>query len=106
MTDPISAMRARMRLESPARADDNLGGASITWVGQGEVWAEIVAGGAGQGANFDAAPSVSTYTLTINYRADVRAGWRAVWGARVFPIRGIRDQGGARIELACEEEIR
>jgi head-tail adaptor len=106
MTDVIGVMRARVRLESPTRASDDIGGAAITWANQGDVWAEIIASGAGQGADFDAAPSVSAYTLIINRRADVRAGWRVVWTTRVFRILGVRDQGGARIELICEEEIR
>ncbi len=105
MSDAIGAMRARVRLESPTRTLDTLGGAAISWVSQGEVWAVLVAGGAGQSANFDAAPSVTAHTFTINRRSDVRAGWRVVWGARVFRIVGVRDSGGARIELACEEEI-
>jgi head-tail adaptor len=106
MTDIIGAMRARVRLESPTRGSDDIGGASITWANQGDVWAEIIVGGASQGADFDAAPSVGAYTLTINRRADVRAGWRIVWATRVFRILGVRDQGDARIELTCEEEIR
>ncbi len=106
MTDLIGVMRARVRLESPARASDDIGGALITWTNQGDVWAEIVASGTSRSADFDAAPSVSAYTLTINRRADVRAGWRVVWTTRVFRILGIRDSGDARIELACEEEIR
>ena len=106
MTDSLAAMRARVRLDSPTRAADNIGGAVIAWVSQGEVWAVVVTAGGGQSADFDAAPSLTTHTLTINRRTDVRAGWRVVWGVRTFRIIAVRDQGGARIELVCEEEIR
>lgn len=106
MSEIIDAMRARVRLESPSRSVDNLGGASISWIHQGDVWAAVAAGGASQTADLDSAPSRSAYTLTINRRTDVRAGWRAIWGARVLRINGVRDESGARIELACEEEIR
>lgn len=104
MSETISRMRARVRLESPTRTADTLGGAAIAWSNQGDVWAEIVAGGAGQSAAYDTAPSLAAYVLTINRRSDVRAGWRAVWGARVLSIRAVRDEGAARIELIAEEE--
>jgi head-tail adaptor len=106
MNEAIGAMRARVRLESPTRVGDNIGGAAIAWIHQGDVWAEIVVRGASQGAAFDAAPSISALTLTINRRADLRAGWRAIWGVRVLRILGVRDEGGARIQLSCEEEVR
>lgn len=104
MTEAIGAMRARVRLESPLRTPDNIGGVALSWVNQGDVWADIGAGGAGQSAAFDAAPSVAAYTFTLNRRTDVRAGWRTVWGARVFSILAVRDEGAPRIELVCEEE--
>lgn len=104
MSESIGPMRARVRLESPLRTPDNIGGAAITWTNQGDVWAEISAAGGGQGADFDTAPSSTAYAFAINRRSDVRAGWRAVWGARVFAIRAVRDEGAPRIELVTEEE--
>ncbi len=104
MSETIGRLRARIRLESPVRAEDNLGGATLSWLSQGDVWAEIVAGGVSQTATFDTAPSVTAYTFTINRRTDVRAGWRATWAGRVFRIVGVRDEGAARIELVCDEE--
>ncbi len=104
MTEAIGRMRARVRLESPLRTADNMGGAAITWTNQGEVWTEVSASGGGQSADFDTAPSTAAYSFEINRRTDVRAGWRAVWGARVFAIRAVRDEGGTRIELIAEEE--
>ena len=104
MTKIIGRMRTRVRLESPTRSADNIGGAAITWTNQGDVWAEISAGGGSQSVDFDTAPSTTAYSFTINRRTDVRAGWRVVWGARVFAIRAVRDEGAARIELLTEEE--
>ena len=104
MSENISAMRARVRLESPTRTADNIGGAAIVWNNQGDVWAEISAGGAGQSAAFDAAPSLASYLFSIHRRSDVRAGWRIVWETRVFAIRAVRDEGAAHIELLSEEE--
>lgn len=100
----IGAMRARVRLERPTRTADDLGGASLAWANEGDVWAAIEAAGAGGAAAFDAAPSISAYRLTINRRDGVRAGWRVVWGGRVLRIVGVRDEGAPRIILNCEEE--
>ena len=105
MTDRIAAMRARVRIERPERVADDLGGAPLGWSDQGEVWAAIAATGAVRAAEFDANASVSALRVTINRRADVRPGWRVVWGARVLRVVGVRDGGGQRIELFCEEEL-
>lgn len=104
MTDQIGAMRARVRLESPVRTADELGGATISWADQGEVWAAIVADGAARAAAFDTAASLGSFRVTINSRADVRPGWRLIWNNRALRIVGVRDDGAARIALDCEEE--
>jgi head-tail adaptor len=103
MSEAIGALRARVRLESPTRAEDDLGGAAITWTDEGSVWAEIEAGAASQSAGFDSAPSVAAYRISIRPR-DVRAGWRVIWGVRTFRVLGVSDDGAARITLTCEEE--
>ena len=97
-------MRARVRLESPVRAPDDIGGAAISWTDQGDVWSAIEAGGASMAPAYDSARSLGAYRLTIHRRGDVRAGWRVVWGARVLRVLGVRDEGGPRIVLNCEEE--
>lgn len=105
MSETIGALRARVGLQSPERTVDDLGGASIAWVNEGEVWARIEADGASQSAAFDTAPSTASYTLTINRRDGVRAGWRVLWGGRVLRLTGVRDEGAPRVELNCEEEV-
>ena len=105
MSDAIGALKARVTLLQPQRVADEIGGAAIAWMDAGAVWAEIAAGGASQGADYDTAPSVTSFTVRVNRRADVRAGWRVQWGARLLRITGVRDDGGARIELICVEEI-
>jgi len=104
MSDSIGALRARVTLQSPVRVADEIGGAAIAWMDQGEVWAEIEATSAGENAAFDAAGAVTSFRVTINHRADVRAGWRIAWNERVLRITGIRDDGAPRTEFNCEEE--
>lgn len=100
----IGAMRARVKLQSPARVADELGGAAIYWLDEGDVWAEVEARGGESGADFDAAPSRAGYAVTINRRDGVRAGWRIAWGARRLRIVAVADDGAPRVRLVCEEE--
>lgn len=105
MTDALGVMRARVRLQSATRVADEIGGAAIAWIDQGEAWADIAARGGSQTAAFDASPAIALFSVTINRRADVRAGWRVLWGERVLQIVGVADDGAPRLTLSCEEEI-
>lgn len=105
MIDRVGAQRARIALERPVRVGDELGGAVLSWSPEGEVWASVIATGAAQSVAFDSAPTLASYRLFINRRDDVRPGWRAIWNARPLRIVGVRDDGGPRIELDCEEEM-
>ena len=105
MSGAIGTMRARVKLQSPTRVADELGGAAIAWTDAGDVWAEIEAGGVSQGEAFDAAPSVASFRVTINRRDDVRAGWRIAWATRRLRILGVADDGGPRVQLNCQEEM-
>ncbi len=105
MSGRIGAMRARVTLESPLRVADELGGAAMFWRDEGDVWAEIVAGAAGESAAFDTSPSTASYAVTIYPRTGVRAGWRILWGQLRLRIEGVADDGGPRIALSCTEEI-
>jgi SPP1 family predicted phage head-tail adaptor len=105
MSGAIGALRARVKLQSPIRIADELGGAAIAWSDEGDVWAEIEAGGANESVAADATPSFASFRVTINRRDDVRAGWRIAWGVRRLRISGVADDGAPRIQLNCQEEI-
>jgi SPP1 family predicted phage head-tail adaptor len=105
MSDAIGVMRARITLQQPTRVADEIGGAAISWASAGDVWAEIAAGSVSDSADYDTPTSDVSYTVTINRSADVRAGWRVVWGARRLRVTAIRDDGAPRVALACKEEI-
>jgi SPP1 family predicted phage head-tail adaptor len=99
-------LRARVRLERPQRAADDIGGGAITWMFVAEVWAAIESRPGGIAERFDGASSTTTHTIEIRARADVRPGWRVAIGARVLRIVAVAasDPAGARLTLACEEE--
>jgi len=103
MSDAVGVLRARVTLESPTRVADEIGGAAIVWTDQGDAWAEIVADAAGERAAFDTSVATARFAVTVR-RREIAVGWRLVWGARTLRVRGVRDDGGARIALICEEE--
>jgi head-tail adaptor len=105
MSDAIGAMRARILLQQRTRVADEIGGAAIAWIEADAAWAEIAAIAAGSTPGFDANPAVATFRVTINRRSGVRVGWRIAWGARLLRVTGVRDDGAARIDLICEEEV-
>jgi SPP1 family predicted phage head-tail adaptor len=99
-------MRARVLLQSPAWVADEIGGAAIHWTDQGEAWAAVDALGASQRAAFDSEFATASFRVVIRRREDVRVGWRVRWSERVLRVLGVRDGGGRRIDLICEEEVR
>ena len=105
MSGPISDLRERVTLQSPMRAPDDIGGAAIGWVDQGQAWAKVDARGQSAGEAFDGAGSFVSYSVAIRARADVRAGWRLIWRARTLRIQSVSPAPDARLVLSCEEEV-
>jgi head-tail adaptor len=105
VSDAISALRARVRIETLTRVADEIGGAALAWADQGEAWAEIVVGGAGQAEAYDSTRGSTTIIVRLRRRD---ADWlrsRIMRGDATYRVRAVRDGGGPRIELVCEEEM-
>ncbi len=105
MTEQIGPLSARIRFESPVRNADEIGGASIVWNDEGEAWARIDAGATSSGQAYDTVRASGRVRVEVRKRDDLRPGWRVLWDGRILSIFGIEDGGGARITLACEEEV-
>jgi len=103
MSENIAPLRARVRLEAPTPTPDDMGGAAFAFEDRGAVWVEIVARATRHGDAFDAASAATMFSVTMRPRADIAAGWAIVWGVRRLRVLGVRDDGGARIVLDCEE---
>lgn len=103
MSNAIGAMRERVLLQSPLRVADEIGGAAISWVNEGAVWAEIVAGSASENVDHDRTRGVANYRLTINRVIGLRVGWRVLWDERALRVVGVADDAAPRMTLICEE---
>ena len=104
MTDSVGVLRTRVRIETLTRVADEIGGAALAWSDQGETWAEIVVGGAAQTQSYDTTRGLVSVIVRLRRR---EADWlrsRIVRGDVAYRVRAVRDNGGPRIELLCEEE--
>jgi len=104
----IGELSRRVTLERPDRTEDGGGGASVTWTPIATVWAAVTAAAAGEITATDDVASRVRHVLRIRWRADVRAGWRAVLDGRALRIRASVDRDGAKhwLVLDAEEEAR
>jgi SPP1 family predicted phage head-tail adaptor len=106
VTDPIGALRARIKLQRPVRTADELGGATLSWADAGDVWAAIIAAPGAEAFAADALAATAPLRIIMRRVDGVRAGWRILWRARRFRIAAVADDGGPRLALSCEEDGR
>lgn len=101
-----------LTLERPARSPDGAGGFEVTWVAQGELWAQLVAGHARLAAGEEVIAPQLGYRVTVRAAAvgtDLRpeAGWRFRENARLFAILAVTeaDPEGRYLLCHCREEM-
>jgi SPP1 family predicted phage head-tail adaptor len=101
---PIGALRERLTLETPSRADDGGGGATITWVAAAEVWAAVRPITGEERLAHDAVTGSVTHQVWIRHRSGVVPAMRFRAGARVLHIVAVLEPGRRRRLLClCEE---
>lgn len=85
----VGDMRRRVALQSPTDAIDSYGQAIRTWATYATVWASVIStpGSEPQSALMQSA--VTTYTITIRYRADVLPIHRILYGSLYLNIVGL-----------------
>ena len=104
LTD-IGALRERLTLESPSRADDGGGGAVVTWATVADVWAAVRPISGDERLRHDAVTARVTHEVWIRHRGDVVPAMRFTAGARILDIVAVlaparRD----RLQCLCEEQ--
>ena len=105
MTAPgIGALRERLTLESPSRADDGGGGAVVTWNTVAELWAAVRPISGDERLRHDAVTGRVTHEVWIRHRGDVVPAMRFTSGARILDIVAVLDPGRRdRLQCLCEE---
>lgn len=96
----------RLQLQKKIKTPDDQGGNSFVWTTVSSVWAEFRKINAKSVEMTGTVVSDMTREIGIRYRSDVRKGWRAVWGDRVFDIVHTYEYGRDATILVCREVIK
>ncbi len=105
-------LNRRLVLEAPVRVDDGAGGFALTWVQQGVLWGEVVAGSGSDSAGVEVSLSKVPYRITVRGAAvgspaRPRPDQRLTDGTRVFVILAVTERDASGLYLTCfarEEE--
>lgn len=107
--DPaIGALRQRVTIESPVRAEDGGGGATVTWAEVAEVWAAIAPASANERDIAGRLDGVVSHRVVLRFRGDLAGGMRLRHDGRVFRVLVAHDPDERRRWTQClvEEEGR
>ena len=96
----IGRMDKRIKLQAYVKVS----GVSA-WTTQGIVWAEFKKPELKTAELAGNLVSELTREIGIRYRADVRKGWRVLWGARTFDVMDTYDYGKSTTILICREVV-
>ena len=102
----IGDLRHRVQIESPVRAGDGGGGASVTWTLVAEVWAAIWPRGSDEVFDLDRVAGRASHDIWIRKRDGVKPEMRMRFGTRVFDILGVIDVEDRGRYLRCPAEER
>jgi SPP1 family predicted phage head-tail adaptor len=96
----IGRMDKRIKLQAYVKVS----GVSA-WTTQGTVWAEFKKPELKTAELAGNLASELTREIGIRYRADVRKGWRVLWGTRTFDVMHTYDYGKSTTMLVCKEVV-
>jgi len=104
----IGKLRDRLTLESPSRASDGGGGATITWQTVAQVWAHVRPISGDERLRHDAVTGRVTHEVWLRHRGDVVPAMRFTDGARILDIVAVLDPvlgpgRRDRLQCLCEE---
>jgi SPP1 family predicted phage head-tail adaptor len=99
MSASLGTLRARVTLERPTLAPDELGGERRAFDAVAHIWARLEPIGAG-GVRV-------SWRIAIRTRRDVRPGWRVACAGRRYVVRAVvdADETATRVHLYCEEDL-
>jgi len=99
----IGALKHKVELLTATRTADEAGGASISFVSAGEIWAGVTRLAATRDGAGDRTALVKRIAVSIRIGADVALGQRLVFENETYEIVSIESDGDKRQTLVCEE---
>jgi SPP1 family predicted phage head-tail adaptor len=102
----IGAMRQRVSLQSPVETPDDIGGVIRSFSTVATVFGALGATGGEELPTDERKGQRLAFRLTIRWRGDVKAEWRALVGARIFDVKTASDlDGRQRFLILSLEEV-
>jgi len=103
----LSRLNRRLDIETPQSVSDGVGGAIITWLPVGTIWASLKPHHNIETPNAEKVTAQTTHTITIRYRSDLMPDMRFVLGVRTFEIISIINvqEQNFWLECLCVEKV-
>lgn len=95
----VGDMRRRVALQSPTDTVDSYGQAIRTWGTYATVWASVVSNPGSEPQSALMQSAVTTYTITMRYRADVLSIHRILYNSLELNIVGLSTIDGLKEHL-------
>lgn len=103
----IGDLNKRVALQSPTLTADGMGGNTVAWGTEAQVWAAIWPTSAREQIEGGQQTMTVSHRMRIRYRSDVASDWRVKYGDRYFSIVSIinPNEKNAMLDLLCREAI-
>lgn len=103
----IASMNQRITLQSPVRVSDGMGGFTLTFTDEADIWAAIWPVPASEVIQANSPTMVATHRVRIRYRDGVKPSWRIAHGDKYYNIVSVIDpsMGGRWLDIVCKEAV-
>ena len=103
----IGELRHKIELLTASRVDDEAGGASISWVSGGDLWAAVERLSSTRDFAGDRENRLKRIAVTMRQSAAITLGGRLMFSGETYEIVSIESDDGRdrRLTLICEEVL-
>ena len=99
-----SRFNHRVTLQRPVITQDSLGDKIITWVNEGEYWADIRPISGKEDRLHEGRRAIVTHQVFLRYRADIKENWRISYEGRYMQIHAVLNVGEEKFVLKLRVE--
>lgn len=95
-------LRERLTLENATRTDDSMGGWTLSWTQEGELWAKVRAKSSPEKALADGRTLTRTHEVIVRFSDAVQPDKRFIYRGQELRIVSVDDPNGKRAFLRCQ----
>lgn len=97
---------ARITIEQPTEARNDVGEAILTWSTFATVWADVQAMSGREAERHGMTAGINAYRVTIRYLSGIQSSMRVVYDGRILEIGQINEKERKWFqELMCTEKV-